>query len=94
MDDNNIQFTSSLCALVERRVKDYAEIQAKDDNDYRNDVIGDVMFDMIIGLSAFYLSGYILEDERDEALEDLIDNLYILKQIDLVKEKQNAAKHH
>lgn len=89
-DSNDINFLLSLGNLFETRVKNYAKTKYSHCDYEKNHLIALLTENLTYCLAAFYLSGLPLKDERDLALDNLIEHLIELKDIDLPQIKKDC----
>lgn len=91
MEVTHVEFYSNICHLVERRTRGYVDTMDVSDVE-KNNLMSEIIADILMGLTALWLSGFVVKRQRDKALDELVEHLNLLKLINVREIKENAAK--
>lgn len=91
MEIGHAEFYSNICHLVERRTIAY--INTMDvSKDEKNILMTELIADIITGLTALWLSAFVIKPQRDAALDKLTEELKLLKFINVREIRKNATE--
>lgn len=95
-DPSDLQFVASLGHLIESRIVKYAKIKYPDSDDEQNYLISLLSQNLTLAMAGYYTSGFPIEEERFDAIDELSDEIQLLKQFDThqLKKDCNEQKYH
>lgn len=85
------EFYSNICHLVERRTAAYINTMDVSE-DEKNILMALLIAEIITGLTALWLSGFVIKAQSDAALDKLTEDLKLLKLINVREIKKNATE--
>ena len=95
-DEHDIYFLGSLGLLIESRIEQYVQTKFPNDKEKQYDLIANISQSLAVAMAGYHSSGFPIEDERNDMIDELLSIIVLLKDIDTYKLKKecNEQEYH
>lgn len=96
LDEHDLYFLGSLGLLIEDRLQRHVETKHPEDEQKRYDLLAHLSQNLTVAIAGYHSSGFPIEDERNDMIDELLSIIVLLKNIDTHKLRKecNEQEYH